>query len=105
MKIDVAIKKAIASGKAIQLEKSNERITLLPTNTSAHIIESVNQGEHLVYWQPNFQDLVADNWTVTSDFRIHSLPHKSEGPEGVPAIDPRDITRAKQLAKEWYSTK
>ena len=105
MKISEAAKLANESGLAIMLKRDGMIIRLLPTNTTSSIIESVGNGEHLVYWEPTLADLISNQWEVTNEFRLQPLPNDSAGPVGVPAMLPEDYKRIQKLEREWYRTR
>ena len=86
MNIKDAAERASQTGQAITLIREGMRINLLPTNTTSMIIESLDNGRKLTYWQPTLDDLVSDNWKVSSQFKIEKAPSDAAGPKGVPGL-------------------
>lgn len=114
MIISEAIKQAYKEHKSIMLRrKDGAIIRLLPTDTRSKVIESANNGEFLVSWEPTYSDLVSDEWEISYEFRIKPKPSYAAGPAGEPAA-PYDVTfnedvhldngtfnRYEQLKEEW----
>ncbi len=105
MKINEAARIASSSGKSILLNRDGMAIHLLLTNTTSAVIESLNDGQTLVYWHPTLSDLLSSNWEVADDFRINPLPSEGSGPTGTPAMKIADVKRLEHLKSEWYRTK
>lgn len=115
MIISEAIKQAYGEHKSVMLRrKDGTVINLLPTDTRSKVIESVNNGEFLVSWEPTYSDLLSDEWEVSYEFRINPKPSLAAGPAGDPAsqysvtysqdipLNDGALKRYGQLKGEWY---